>query len=212
MVLLLQVFFLTMAYFRLLIFITCSLLFACSSKKQTPHKQEPVAFKSDTVIERVVLNISDSFLSKQTVLYMKDSASTTDGINKKLDIIFNKSIPEIAKKSNIEITGPPMAWYLKVTPYYSIEAGFPVKSLPKNLPKQFHSKSIGGDTALVAQFYGPYSGTSVAYEALSEKMKSRKLKAGSRPYEIYVGKPYDKNGKRINPYRVETDIVFPIRK
>ena len=66
---------------------------------------------------------------------------------------------------------------------------------------------MGGDSAVIAHFFGPYNSTSVGYEALDDFIKSKKKKKSGLPYEIYVGDPFDKNGKPLDPYRVQTDIV-----
>ena len=60
-------------------------------------------------------------------------------------------------------------------------------------------------------FYGPYNITSMGYEALNDWLKSRKKKKLGEPYEVYVGDPFDKNGKPLDPYRVQTDIIQPYK-
>ena len=49
------------------------------------------------------------------------------------------------------------------------------------------------------------------YDALREWLKDNKKKASGAPYEIYIGEPIDSKGKPADPYRVQTDIVFPHR-
>ena len=60
---------------------------------------------------------------------------------------------------------------------------------------------------MVAHFFGPYNITSMGYETLAAWLKAKKKKKQGEPYEVYVGDPFDKNGKPLDPYRVQTDII-----
>jgi hypothetical protein len=42
-------------------------------------------------------------------------------------------------------------------------------------------------------------------------MKDNKKMAAGAPFEMYVTDPVDKNGKPVDPYKVQTDIIFPIK-
>jgi hypothetical protein len=44
---------------------------------------------------------------------------------------------------------------------------------------------------------------------LKEWLKDRKNKPSGATYEVYIGDPIGKDGKAIDPYKVQTDIVFP---
>ncbi len=158
-----------------------------------------------------IINITDTAAGKQIVLYIKDSASTSDRINAKLALAFKKSLPEEMRKNNLKLSGSPIAWYRSQKTPFFFEAGLPVDKKPTKLTKGFFIRSLGGDSALVAHFFGPYELTPVAYEALNDFLKTRKKKRTESPYEIYVGNAYDQKGKKIDPYRVQTDIFFPYR-
>lgn len=155
-----------------------------------------------------IINIIDTLPAKQLVLYIKDSASTSDRISAKLDRAFSKTLPDIARQNKLNVVGPPIAWFKSQKIPFFFEAGIPIDKKPSKLPKGFYVKVIGGDSAVVAHFFGPYDSTPIAYEALNDYLKSRKKQRSIPAYEVYVGQPYDKNGKRIDPYRVQTDIVF----
>jgi len=47
--------------------------------------------------------------------------------------------------------------------------------------------------------------------AIKEWMKDNNKTATGPAYEVYVTDPLDKDGKAIDPYKVQTDIIFPIR-
>lgn len=167
--------------------------------------------ESSSTRKAPIINITDTATGKQIVLYIKDSASTSDRINAKLASAFKRSLPEEMRRNNLKLTGSPMAWYRSQKTPFFFEAGLPVDKKPAKLSKGFFIKSVGGDSALVAHFFGPYELTPVAYEALNDFLKTRKKKRTESPYEIYVGNAYDQKGKKIDPYRVQTDIIFPYR-
>jgi effector-binding domain-containing protein len=154
-----------------------------------------------------IINIVDTVAAKKIVLYMKDSASTPQRISQKLAEIYGSKIPAFIKKNKIKINGAPIAWYHSQKAPIFFEAGIPIDKKPAKLPKGFFVKNIGGDSAVVAHFFGPYNMTYEAYEALSDYIKEKNKKKTGLPYEIYVVDPFDKNGKTIDPFRVQTNIV-----
>lgn len=206
------------------IVLTCSCLAAilswnCNSDKKdkivTPEK---IVYKVDTASHTgkptvakkpPILNISDTIAIPQIVIYMKDSARSSERIGLKLTNIYNKVLADVVKKNNLTKTGARIAWFKNSSAPFFFEAGIPVNKKPAKLPKNVFVKNIGGDSAVVAHFYGPYELTYEGYGALREWMKDNKKKASGAPYEIYVGEPIDSKGQPADPYRVQTDIVFP---
>jgi effector-binding domain-containing protein len=62
----------------------------------------------------------------------------------------------------------------------------------------------------VAHFYGPYELTPKGYAAVEEWLKQHPDKVAAGPntsYDIYIGDP----GVEKDPYKVLTDIVFPLK-
>jgi effector-binding domain-containing protein len=174
------------------------------------YKIDTASDKSEKVAKKPpILNITDTIAVKQIVLCMKDSARSSERIGLKLSQIYGKTLLEVIKKNKIVITGPKMAWFKTSNEPFYFEAGIPVNKIPAKMPKNVFIKNIGGDSVLVAHFYGPYELTYEAYGALREWMTDHKKKASGIPYEIYVGEPIDSSGKANDPYRVQTDIVFP---
>jgi effector-binding domain-containing protein len=158
-----------------------------------------------------VINITDTVAQRQIILYVRDSAATSDRISAKLANIYAFRLPGFILKNKIKITGSPVAWYQAQKSPFFFEAGLPVDKKPATLPKGFFVRTIGGDSAVVAHFYGPYDLTTMAYEALNGYLKSHKKKRSAPPYEVYVADPFDKKGKQIDPYKVQTDIIFPYK-
>ena len=62
-----------------------------------------------------------------------------------------------------------------------------------------------------AHFFGPFQLLPQGYDAIKEWMKDNKKTAAGAAYEIYITDPIDKNGKPVDPYKIQTDIIFPIK-
>ncbi|MEO6719650.1 MAG: GyrI-like domain-containing protein [Ferruginibacter sp.] len=193
-------------------------LFVCleACNNEGEKKTEPIAKKDSVVVEEKVaepkrapvINITDTLSVKRIVLIMKDSATTMERISVKLGEIYGK-ISVVVKKNNLKTTGAPMAWYRTQKAPYFFEAGIPVDKRPSKITSGVQVKETGVDSAIVAHFYGPYDLLPQAYHAVKEMLKDRKKKLKSPPYEIYVDDPVDSTGKAKDPYKVQTDIVFP---
>jgi effector-binding domain-containing protein len=196
------------------------MLFACNNtsneKKETdtPLKKDTQAVENKKITEEKppsIINITDTLSRKLLVLYMKDSAATRERISLKLSKIYGSKLSGIIKKNRLKVTGAPMAWYsTKKAPFY-FEAGIPIEKKIGKIPGNIFTREIAIDSVLVAHFYGKYDQLPQAYEALTDILKSRKKTLQGKPYEIYVDDPMDKNGKLKDPYKVQTDIVFPWR-
>jgi effector-binding domain-containing protein len=165
--------------------------------------------KKGTPVRPPIVNINDTIATKYIVLYMKDSAAGSERISQKLEKIYGTKLPDFIKKQQLKMSGPPIAWYKTSKAPFFFEAGIPVNKKPAKLPKGIFVKNIGGDKAVIAHFYGPYSITSMGYEALADFVKSNKKKRNGIPYEMYITEPIGKDGKAIDPYKVQTDIVYP---
>ncbi len=200
---------------------TAAGLSSCKTKnKETGSAARPVSEKKKTAAgpgpsalpakRPPVINIADTVAAKQTILYVKDSTITSDRISGKLAAIYIR-LSKLTVENKIKVIGAPIAWYKAQKSPFFFEAGFPVDKAPKKLPKGTFIKNIGGDSAVVAHFFGPYELTPIAYEALNDYFKSHKKKKTLPPYEVYVGDPFDKNGKKIDAYKIQTDIIFPYK-
>lgn len=168
-------------------------------KKEVPPARSPI------------INIADSTLPTITVIYIKDSAASSERISQKLAAIYGSKLAKTIKDNKLTVTGSPMAWYKNNKAPFFFEAGIPVNKKPAKPGKSVLVKTTGGSYAVVAHFYGPYSSTYVGYEVLADWLKDRKKQRAAMPYEIYVTDPIDKDGKALDPYKVQTDIVFPYK-
>ena len=200
------------------------LLCACNSQTQTEKEPSVIKSADSPAVEKIkpteatvptnrppIINITDTLSVKQLVLCIKDSAATYDRISLKLGQLYGVKLSAIIKKNNLKVTGQPMAWYKSRKAPYFFEAGIPVDKRPRKLSANAFIKEIGVDSVVVAHFYGGYDLLPQAYEALTDIIKDRKRTLKSKPYEIYVDDPMDKEGKLKDPYKVQTDVVFPWR-
>jgi effector-binding domain-containing protein len=167
-------------------------------------KEKPVEAKRAPVI-----NITDTLSVKRIVLTVKDSAATMERVTLKLGEIYGVKLADAIKKNNLKATGAPMAWYKTQKAPYFFEAGIPVDKKPAKPGPGIQVKETSVDSAIVAHFYGPYDLLPQAYDVVKEMLKERKKKLKFPAYEIYVDDPVDSTGRAKDPYKVQTDIVFP---
>lgn len=157
-----------------------------------------------------IINITDSLVKKEWVIYIKDSAGTISGLNAKLSDIYKNVLPQAAAEAGLKLNSAPMAWYKSQGLPFFFEAGYTVDKKPaKALKGKVLMKSVGGDSAVVAHFYGPNEQIILGYEALADWLKSYKKTATGKPYELYVTDLFLLSDDKKNPYRTRTDIFLP---
>ena len=191
------------------------ILNACNDADKTPNSVTPVKKEKVKTTETPihtergpVINITDTLSIKRTLLILKDSAATLDGMTIKLQEIYAVKLPAFIKKNNLKITGAPVAWFKGQKAPYFFEAGLPINKKPIKLSNGIKLKEIGTDSVVIAHFFGPYNLIPQAYDALKEWVKDHKKKTTVAPYEVYIDDPIDASGKLKDPYKVQTDIVF----
>jgi effector-binding domain-containing protein len=197
------------------------LLSACNSnseKKAVPAKNDTLVVKKENLQKKEgkddtkkppILNIVDTVSVKMIVVCMKDSAANYNRIALKLSQIYGAKLAEVFKKNKIRQAGAPMAWYKSYKAPYFFEAGIPVDKRPTKLPRGVFVKETKADSVVLAHFFGPYDLIPKGYDAIKEWIKDNNKPALGFPYEVYVSDPIDKKGKPVDPYKVQTDIVFP---
>lgn len=154
-----------------------------------------------------VMNIVDTVSIKRVVVYMKDSAATTEGLGAKLGAIYADKLTKFLSAAKINPISSPMAWYKSEKAPYFFEAGFAVAKAPAKLAPGVFTKEVPAGNVLVVHFFGPYELLSTGYEAAKARMAEAKLEAAGAPYEVYIGDPEVEK----DPYKVLTDIVFPVK-
>ncbi|HAO46063.1 MAG TPA: hypothetical protein DCQ97_04000 [Chitinophagaceae bacterium] len=202
-----------------MILLACILFPACKNSKK-----EPAAPKKDTLIVPVkrtektddkprppIINIIDTLAPRRIVIFAKDSAKTYERIGMKLGKVYGTKLAESLKKNKLKMTGAPLAWYKTTKAPYYFEAGIQVDKKPAKAVNSVQVREMPAGNVVVAHFYGPYDMMSQGYDAIREWMKVNKKSPAGAPYEIYITDPIGKDGKPIDPYKVLTDIVFPVK-
>jgi effector-binding domain-containing protein len=174
---------------------------ADSSKPTGGDSAKPVAQKPP------IINIIDTLAVAKTVLYMKDSAASTERIGMKLGIIYDQKLGKCLADNKLTMAGAPMAWYASQEPPFFFEAGVPVNKKPTKLPPGVFVREIPAGNVTIARFFGPYEMTGLGYQAVMDRLKASKTATTAPPYEVYIGDP----GTQPDPYKVQTDIVFPVK-
>jgi effector-binding domain-containing protein len=168
--------------------------------------------EGDTRAQRPpIVNIVDTLQPKMLVIYCKDSAANFDRIALKLGNIYGVKLAEYIKKNNLKTTGAYMAWYTKQKAPYFFEAGVPVTKAGSKAVAGVQIRQMAAGKAVIAHFFGPFELLPQGYDAIKEFIKDNKKIVAGPSYEIYISDPLDKNGKPVDPYKVQTDIVFPIK-
>ena len=192
---------------------------SCTDKKEKSAPPPPLIKKEkgdSTKGEKKgpIINVVDTLEQKRVVLCIKDSAATSAGMSVKLNSIYNKKLPDAIRAGKLKATGQLMAWYKTQKAPFFFEAGIPIDKAPTKPVKGTYIKTTGGDSVLIAHFFGPYDMTQVGYDALNEMLKDRHKSKSAPSYEIYVKNPFEQTvvkGKPVknDPYKNETDIVLP---
>src|SRR6476620_11797219 len=174
--------------------IICCCFAACKSKdqKNTAEANQPVKIKVDTSVTEgtttkkrpPIINIVDTVIVPQHIIYIKDSASSSTRLSGKLNELFRKRLPAVFAQLGVKPDGPPMVWYKSQQAPFFFEAGQPVWKKPAKLPKPFLLKTLTRDSAVVAHFFGPYDITIMGYEALNDWLQDHKKKKTGPSYEI----------------------------
>jgi effector-binding domain-containing protein len=153
-----------------------------------------------------VIKIDTTTATSLTVLYISDSASSSQEISEKLGLIYGHELGSFIAKKQLKMTGPPMAWYSGDSFPLLFEAGVPVDQAPAHLEGRIKLRKTMAGPAVVAHFWGPYELDPLGYKALVDWRSQNGKKAAGLPYEVYIGDP----GVEKDPYKVQTDIIQPI--
>lgn len=206
-------------YFYLTIMICMAInLGACKNEDDNKKDNLPLVIikkdkpksKSDTTLSAApVINLSDTSVPGFNAICVSDSALNGKILSSKLAVIYGQKISEIIKKYKLKNTGAPLVWYRTQRAPFFFTAAIPVDKKPGKMPKGMTYRKINNTKAIIAHFYGPYEETGQAYQVLKDWLKENKKKTTGSAYEVYVTDPIDKEGNPLDPYKVQTDIIFP---
>jgi effector-binding domain-containing protein len=187
-----------------------------AAKKDTPvtRKKEPVetAPEPEAGYQRPpIINIVDTVAPKRIIAYSNDTAATLNGMYQKMAKINSTKVAEYMKKNNLKAAGSPIVWYTRTRKYYRFAAGMVINKRGAKAVKGVEISEQSAGKVLVAHFYGPYNLIPQGHEAIKEWLKDNKKRQSTPPYEMHVTNPIDKSGKAVDPYKMQTDIVFPVK-
>jgi hypothetical protein len=195
-----------------------ALITSCTHGDQNTDKERPIVIlknnkprkKSDTTAHSApIINISDSMSIPFHIIYVKDSAKNNIRLSQKLARIYGEKLSDCILKNKLRGMGAPVAWYKTQKAPFFFEAGIPVDRKPNKLPRGVNYKRVNSGQVMIAHFYGPYEETIQAYQLLKEIIRDRKKTMAAAPYEIYIDDPIGTDGVLKDPYKVQTNIVFP---
>ena len=158
-----------------------------------------------------IINIVDTVEVARKLLCVKDSAITLERMNEKLAAIFNLKLPEAAMAGKVKMTGVPIVWYTTKKAPYFFQAGIQVDKTPVKIAKGMFMAKTGGDSAFVAHFFGPEDLKNIGYETLNEVCKDHNKKMASDSYEVYIDNKFLSSKEKVDPYKLQTDIVMPYK-
>lgn len=191
---------------------------SCNNNDETQNEKEPLVIikkdkpksKSDTTLSAApIINITDTVVSAFNAICVADSALNGKILSSKLAMIYGQKISGVIKKYKLKTVGAPLAWYKTQKAPFFFTAAIPVDKKPGKMPKGMSYRQIGNSKAIIAHYYGPYEETGQAYQVLKDWLKDNKKKSTGSAYEVYVTDPIDENGKPLDPYKVQTDIIYP---
>ena len=159
------------------------------------------------VLQEPKYTIEETSTPARNILYVTDSAAGTAEITKKFIHIIPVELGGFMKKNGLKMAGVPIAWYHTAQPPFIFDVAAQVDKLPESTEGRIQTKTLPAGKAVVVHFYGPYELTSRAYTAAQKWMEDNHKTADGAPYEIYLGDP----GIEKDPYKILTDIVFPVK-
>jgi hypothetical protein len=162
----------------------------------------------ETVQKAPIINLEDTIDVKRTLICIKDSSATREGMYAKLQNIYNVKLPDCIKANKLTIIGSPTAWHTMQKKAYFFEAGIPVDKTPTKTCKAVYTKSINNDSTFTAHFFGPNDMIAGAYEVLNEKLKDSKKSRLGAIYEIYYGNQFAVTAEPKDFYKLQTDVVL----
>jgi hypothetical protein len=186
----------------------------CASKQdsKTTDAVEQPAFEPEktSVSKAPIVNIEDTIAIAQTVLCMKDTASTEEGMRTKLINIYSKKLLPHFEKNKLKPMGQ-HAWITQEKNMYAFEAGIALEKSTQSVGKGMFLKNIAEDSAYVAHFWGPQNLKSQGYAALKEIMTENKKEAAGTAFETF-GFNFDSTSIGADAYKQETIITMPYKR
>lgn len=112
-----------------------------------------------------------------------------------------------AQQNGIPLAGRPFTRYVEWGPgVWTIEAGFPVASLPQPGEGEIAAVTLPGGPAATAVHVGPYDQLSAAHAAVQQWVDAEGYAAAGAPWESYLTDPADDP----DPSHWKTELFWPL--
>jgi len=147
-------------------------------------------------------SISKIVMKPMNVIYIVDTATTTDDISSKMGKNYSRLFAFIGRRQlNI---GKVLAIYRTSSPPWIFDVAVEVDREPVQT-EGIKFKTIEGGEAIVLHFKGPYEQLGNAYEQIDEWLKENKKQRSGAPMEVYLNEPAtvkDKNELLTDVYQL----------
>lgn len=153
------------------------------------------------------VTMADTNTSQQIVVYVTDSASSSAAITQKFMQIIPVELGGYLKKNDLQMTGPPCAWYRGNQFPFVFDIGVPVNKVPAATEGRIKIRQLTAGKAVVAHYYGPYDQIGKGYTIATTWIKEHNKIVVAPPYEVYAGDP----GLEKDSYKVLTNIIFSVK-
>lgn len=182
---------------------------ACNSPSENTETAATDTTTTETQVSEAPaprIEIEETTRPAMVLMVMDGKADNQEEVGQQLGQIFGR-ISACAEKCKMESSGPPMAWYSGPDAPWTLTAGMPYTTKCEHPEEGISVKEVPGGKVVVAHYFGPYGDMKLGYEALEAYIKNKNLEMAGPPYEVYIGD----SEKETDPYKVQSDIVFPIK-
>ncbi|MFI5218582.1 MAG: GyrI-like domain-containing protein [Bacteroidia bacterium] len=168
------------------------------------NDMKTVAESMPPPVTKTPMTVEMTTTSDITYLAIRDTVSIPT-IGMKLGMAYG-TIQEAMKKQGLEFAGQPLAiYYTDSQTNWDMDAAIPVNK-PGKADGKVKPGQLKAGNAVVAHYYGDYSGLGTAYGAIQEYISANNKKKVGAPWEVYVSDPMTEK----DTAKWQTDVYFPV--
>ena len=148
-------------------------------------------------------SISRITMQPMNVIYVVDTATTTDDISSKMGKSYSRLFMTIGKQQLKP--GKVMAIYRTSSAPWIFDVAVEVDKTPRQQTEGIQFKTTDGGDAIVMHFKGPYEQLGNAYQQIDEWLKKNNKQRSGAPMEVYLNEPAtvkDKNELLTDVYQL----------
>jgi effector-binding domain-containing protein len=148
-------------------------------------------------------SISRITMQPMNVIYVIDTATTTDDISSKMGKSYSRLFMTIGQQQLKP--GKVMAIYRTSSAPWIFDVAVEVDKAPSEQQEEIQFKTTDGGDAIVMHFKGPYEQLGNAYQQIDEWLKKNNKQRSGAPMEVYLNEPAtvkDKNELLTDVYQL----------